>query len=370
MSIFLFLKQIVDMLYLYHFLDYVMVGMALIALIYQLILVRPSLKKEICFTDVTVLGLGLIIFIHYLECPAGNHEVMMKIGSAFLLYYVGRIYHERLEECSSALVVSSYIVVYANLIHRIAFFHDVFWNVEDARGDLFFNDTDLGFGLLIAFIFLTMYARNGIMKLVTVFLVIPTLLFNSCAGVQKILFFTILVLILIYVLEIMGVPRKTSNGILLTNVLGLFALIVFLILPVFTGKVNLLYEILEGNWISPSKFTEKFTEWNKTVEQLRQSPVIGKLFGISLVNRPNNQYVATLYTTGWVGIGISILYLFSVLANIIRIEDRKAFYVWTMITILFVGSSILNNCMEFTQCSWFFMMYGGMVVSNVRKTVA
>lgn len=368
MSIFLFLKQIVDMLYPYHFLDYAMVGMALIALIYQLILVRPSLKKEICFTDVVVLLLGGIILVHYLENPVGNHSVTMKLGSAFLLYFLGRIYHERLEECSPALVGSSYIVVYANMIHRLVFFHSDFWGLKDARGDLFFNDTDLGFGLLIALIFIVMYARNGILKLVTVFFVIPVLLFNSCAGVQKILFIAIFILLLIYVFEVMGVPRKVSNGILLTGILGLFALIVTLMLPVFTGGINFLYNILEGKWISASTISERIGEWDVIWNQVKGASLIRKLFGISLTGRPFNQYISILYTTGFIGVVLSLLYLFSILKNITSVKDRKMFYIWTLITILFLGSSILNNCMEFTQCSWFFMMYGGMVVSNSRKT--
>lgn len=355
------------MLYPYHFLDYAMVGMALIALIYQLILVRPSLKKEICFTDVVVFLMGLIVFAHYLENPVGNHSVTMKLGSAFLLYFMGRIYHERLEECSPALVGSSYIVAYANLFHRLVFFHSNFWGLTDAKGDLFYNDTDLGFGLLIALIFIVMYARNGILKLVTVFFVIPVLLFNSCAGVQKILFIAIFVLLLIYVLEVMGVPRKAANGILLTGVLGLFALIVILMFPVFTGEINFLYSILEGRWISVATFSERIGEWDVIWNQIQEASLLRKLFGISLAGRPFNQYITILYTSGIVGVALSLIYLCGVLKNISSVKSRKIFYIWVLITILFLGSSILNNCMEFTQCSWFFMMYGGMVVSNSRK---
>ncbi len=366
MTLFLFLKQITDMLYPYHFLDYGMVVMAVIALVYQVALVRPDVRKHVKVADVAILLLSLLLTIQFLRNPASTYSVYVKVLSAFLMYFVGRMYYERLQECSGALAASGYVVVYANLIHRLVVFGTQFFHVTNAEGDFYYNDTDLVYGLLIALIFIAMYGRNSLIKGITMFFVIPVLVLCSDAGVQKVLFIAIYVLIVIYCLEKLGVPRKTANGILITAIVGLAFLIVMMLLPVFTGLNNSVFKIFAGDWISFRQLELRYDDWKHIWLEIRQAGILEKAFGLSLGLHLSNQYITVLYSFGIVGCIITVVYALDVLRRIFKIQDRKTYYVMVLLTILFMGSSILNNCMEFTQCSWFFMMFGGMVVSAGR----
>ena len=51
MTFFLFAKQLVDMFYQYHTLDYMMVILVVLLLIYQVALVRPDIRKRFMLTD-------------------------------------------------------------------------------------------------------------------------------------------------------------------------------------------------------------------------------------------------------------------------------------------------------------------------------
>lgn len=61
MSFFLFIKQFVDMLYPYQFLDYGMVVLVILLLGYQVALVRPDIRHHISVTDGIMLGLGVLL---------------------------------------------------------------------------------------------------------------------------------------------------------------------------------------------------------------------------------------------------------------------------------------------------------------------
>ena len=61
MTFFLFAKQLVDMLYQYHTLDYMMVILVVLLLIYQIALVRPNIRKRFMLTDGIVVLLSALL---------------------------------------------------------------------------------------------------------------------------------------------------------------------------------------------------------------------------------------------------------------------------------------------------------------------
>lgn len=370
MSLFLFLKQIIDILYAFHWLDYMMVAFALIALVYQVLLVRPSVKGNITLMDACVVVLAGLMTYHYLKAPQDAYATYVKILSGFLLYFVGRVYYERILECGDALAYASYIVIYANLIKRISTFGVHLLQVSNAGGDLYYNDTDLGYALLVAWIFLAMYGRNSVIKMITLFLTTPYLLLWSDAGVQKVLFLAILVLIFVYCVEKLGVPRRTSNTILITAVVGLLTLIGMLLLPVFTGKSNGVIQIFQGGWISAESLQSRYGCWKGVWEEYRQASVKEWILGISLTSAEpmNNQFLKLLYSGGILGVFVVMLYSLGILISGIQARDRKTYYTALLFAILFLGTGILVNCMEFSQMSWYLFLYLGMVVSAYKYT--
>ena len=67
MGIFLFAKQLVDMLYQFQWLDYMMVLFSLILFGYQIVLVRPNLKKGFNLTDGIVVLIALLTTITFVR---------------------------------------------------------------------------------------------------------------------------------------------------------------------------------------------------------------------------------------------------------------------------------------------------------------
>ena len=97
MTLFLFLKQIVDMLYQYRILDYMMVVWVVLLLLYQVALVRPDIRKNVTLADAIVILLAFLLTMTFVRSQSG-YQIYFKVMSAFLIYFVGRIYYDRIKD--------------------------------------------------------------------------------------------------------------------------------------------------------------------------------------------------------------------------------------------------------------------------------
>lgn len=369
MSIFLFLKQIVDILYPYQWLDYMMVALAIVALVYQIMLVRPSLKGKLTLSDCCI-GILLILFsVAFLKKDFADYSNFVKVLSAFFMYFVGRIYYERIQECESALSLSAYIVVYTNFIHRVLQHGLAIFSIENAYGDLYYYDTDMAVAMLIALSFIAMYARNNLRKFFTMFVVIPYMIIYSDADVQKILLFALFGILILYVLEMAGVKRKISDFMLGAAIVGLLIAVLILISPVFTGSENnFLVELLYGESISAQNIYSRYDGWREAWKSISESSLIIKFFGLGLTTEISvySLYLKTLYVLGLSGLILMFMFIASVVYYVIQVEDRKTYYVTVLLAVMILGTGLLTNSIEATQMSWFPMMFAGMVVSSVQ----
>ena len=105
------------MLYKWQWLDIAMVLLAIGMLGYQYLLVRPDIKKELRPADAVVAVLAFLSTISFFR-DVTAYQAYIKVMSAFLLYFMGRLYYDRILECDDALALSSYLIVYINFIHR------------------------------------------------------------------------------------------------------------------------------------------------------------------------------------------------------------------------------------------------------------
>ena len=144
-----------------------------------------------------------------------TYQTYFKVLSAFLMYFVGRLYYDRIRECSEALACSSYLVVYLNFFYRIGQYGLKFRNVVSADGDLYYYDTDMAFAMILAMIFIAMFAKNSVLKLATIMMICPYMVFYSDAGIQKVLMLVSYTIILIYISELIFRKRKLSNILLI-----------------------------------------------------------------------------------------------------------------------------------------------------------
>ena len=368
MSFFLFVKQFVDMLYPYQILDYGMVILIIILLGYQIALVRPNIRKYFGSTDAIVLMYGILLTFSWIRSD-GGYQIYFKVLSAFLLYFMGRIYYDRIKECYGALVLASYAIIYLNLGKRIWNFGMKLWLVKDAGGDFYYNDTDMAFAIILAMVFVAMYARNSVIKLLTIFVVCPYMVFFSDAGIQMALMLAVYVILGIYVIELVLRKQRLSGILLTVMVVGLLVIVILLYAPVM-GRIapDRVVGLFTSRFFDMGNMYSRYGEWMQILDKCSEGSVLQYIFGSNLGAKViiRSLYIKIFYATGYCGLLLTLLAIVSVMHYVIKVEDRKTFYLTVIMAILLLGSGVAVNSMESTQMSWFPMLFAGMVISSVQ----
>lgn len=365
MSIFLFIKQFVDMLYKWQWLDVVMVLLVVAMLGYQYLLVRPDLKKEFRAADFVVMTMVILSTISFFR-DVTAYQAYIKVMSAYLMYFMGRLYYDRILECDDALALSSYLVIYINFIHRLVVFGTKAIQVKNASGDFYYYDTDMAYAVVLAFIFVAMFSRNSVFKLVTLTLVCPYMVICSDAGIQAILLMVIAVVLLMYVLEVALNKKKLAMAGLGIIIIGLLAAVAIIYAPLLTQNTSGTWALFGGGTaLDIANMESRYAEWRSVFEIRKPMGVLEILFGISFnTYQPlMSLYLKALYTLGVIGLVLGIGLIFQVFMAAYKGEDRKSFYVTVMLAILMLGSGVTFNTMESLQMSWFMMLFAGMVIS-------
>lgn len=369
MTLFLFLKQIIDMLYQYRVLDYIMVIWVVLLLLYQVALVRPDIRKNVTLSDGIVLLLGTLLTINFVRSQSG-YEIYFKVMSAFLMYFVGRIYYDRIKECYGALVTASYFIVYVSLAERIHRFGFALGTVKDAGGGFYFYDTDLAFAMILAMVFIAMFGKNSVFKLITIFIVCPYMVIFSDAGIQVMLMFAVYAVIAIYVLELIFRKKKMFNYLLTITVLGLIAIVIFIYLPVFGVDNNVLMtKIFDGHFLNSSSMNDRYAAWQEALNEIEKSGIAGRLFGVGMGAEitVRSLYIKIFYSMGTAGLLLSAMLIVAVMYYVTKVDDRKTFYLAVIMAVVLLGTGVTVNSMESTQMSWFPLLFAGMVVSSAQE---
>lgn len=368
MTLFLFAKQLVDMLYQYHTLDYMMVILVFLLLIYQIALVRPDIRKRFMLTDGIVVALGVLLTITFFRSGNG-YQIYFKVMSAFLIYFVGRVYYDRIKECYGVLTLAAYLVIYSNFLVRLSHFGSSLLKVQDAGGDLYYYDTDMAFAMVLAMVFIAMFGRNTVFKLFTVFAVCPYMVFFSDAGIQMVLMIAVYAIMAIYLIELI-VNHKKLTGILLTVIiLGLLGIVAVIYMPVL-GFENpeQIVDLFNGRFFNNSNMYSRYTEWNMILDGCARGGLLSQLFGTGMGAGLSIQslYIKIYFSLGYVGLVLALLMIISIMYYVMKVEDRKTFYLAVIMAVLLLGSGVTVNSMEATQMSWFPLLFSGMVISSVQ----
>ncbi|MDE6814415.1 MAG: hypothetical protein K2P13_13035 [Lachnospiraceae bacterium] len=368
MTFFLFVKQFVDLFYQYQALDYIMVVLVLLLLVYQTALVRPDIRRRFMLTDGIVLVLGFQLTVIFIRSGNG-YQTYFKVLSAFLIYFVGRIYYDRIRECCKVLTLASYMVVYMNLAVRVSRFGTALLKVRDAHGDLYYYDTDMAFAMILAMVFITMFGKGTVFKLFTVFAVCPYMVFFSDAGIQMVLMIAVYAILAIYLLELI-LNKKKPSGILLTLIfLGLMGIVALIYMPVFGFEdQELIVGLFHGRFLNNQNMYSRYAGWKEILETAGAQGLTSRLFGTGMGAEVviRSLYIKIFYSLGYAGLVLVALLIVSIMYYVTRVEDRKTFYLAVIMAVLLLGSGVTVNSMESTQMSWFPMLFAGMVISSVQ----
>lgn len=358
-----------------------MAVLAILIIAFQLWQDRPNVDEitryKILLPDICIIIISGILIIN-LPFQLINEKSFQliytygKVSSAILLYILGRLCFKRIEECPFFILSSSYIVVYANLICRIIRFKGEIFNCYNPDGDLYYYDTDMAFSIIMALIFIAILGQNTLIKFITIFAVCPFMVFHSNAGTQKILLVIILIILVFYMGERAVKKHKFTDFIMPSAILFLMLILAIILLPVFTDvKETMLFDFFDKYLISTANLSNKFETWRAIWLQTDFSNIKGLLIGngIPTSTQIDNTYLATIYSIGFIGLISAIIFVLSISGFATKIKDRQTYYITIMLTILFLGSCINKNGLEFTQMSWFVMMYFGMATSSSTEDI-
>ena len=228
----------------------------------------------------------------------------------------------------------------------------------------------MAFAIVLSAVFITMFGKNTIAKGITVFLVCPYMVFYSDAGIQKVLMLVVYGIAFIYLLEIIFRSKRFTSILLTCMVLGLIAVVAMIYLPVM-GYQNdtLLAGIFGGSLLDFNNMYFRYGDWKEIAAAFKEQPFLLRLFGVSMDAgvAVESLYIKLLYVCGYLGMVIAFAMVCYVTYYVVKIKDRKTFYLAVMMAVIFLGTGVTINSMECVQMSWFPLLFAGMVVSSVKE---
>ena len=377
MTLLLFLKQITDMFYAVRWIDYLMAGFLVVLILYQGWMIIPRegedrLKYKPVLPDVCIILISVLLTVNLMSRGNINIYQSAKVCTALMIYLLGRMAYKRVGENTAFLAISSYIVIYVNVIIRFANLgYTGFFSTNATDNGMYYYGTDLAYAMLIGLIFVAMYGKNNILKFVTIFAVCPFMILTCITGVQHILMWIVYVILFLFMSERAVKRRKFTDFLLPLMILVMLTVIVVLNIPAITGdKTNVLIECLNRLKISTENFVGRYMKWGDIWNEIRGTDsIVSRVFGIGNAGDKSiaSLYIGIIYSLGYAGIILFFIFIMSVAGYAVKVYDRRTYYVTVMMAVLFLGTGINVLTIEFTQMSWFPMLFAGMAVCAGNK---
>jgi len=383
MSVFLFLKQFVDMFYQYQILDYGMVLLASGLLFYKLYKEKYSLR-DLNYADITILLLCVLFTVSFVRNIEGYKEYF-KILSGFLVYFLGRVCYSEIMEKGRFLAISSYVVVYANFAYRMVrqdfqLFLDASRETELNLGEFYYYKADMGVAMIIAVIFIFAFSQVKWLKWITIGVFCPYMVFYSGARMQQVVLGIVYFIIILSLIEdqtgrVFKLDWKMALGTMAVLVLGVAILAILPQIPLFRERfgANFGFDFSQGIF-SERLMHSRQTIWGDILKYFHEQSFGSKLFSIDLiserlhnsVNRASHcTYIRILYAIGYAGFGLFIALIIEALFIVNKVKGRVLFYVMVELWVMYLLNGISLAAIDYTQMSWFPMLFLGGTVGLV-----
>lgn len=386
MPIFLFCKQIVDVLYQYKILDYGMVLFALILILYKIWKDKlyTNIREFISLADVIVLALMVVYVMAFLRYPSA-YGTFFKVESCFFIYFLGRVYGEEIMKHGKLLAIAGYIVVYANLIYRFYQFGFKFFVTGPEvvllnLGGLYYYKTDLAIGMIIAVLFIYMFSENRWLKWITVLPICGYMVFYSSARMPQLIMVAEYILILFCELEkrtrfeLKITPKfiKVVTGIVFSLMIAFFVVLQFF--PFEKVEAGLKMDIGLGSTIENMMHSRHIVWWD-ILKYFSEQSFLTRVFGIDLATeymhnaeniRAHSAYIKQIYATGYIGCSMFLMFVSSVLLQLSKGKNKKTVYISLVLWMMFLGTGLTIESLEATQMSWFPMLFAGILFTGQK----
>lgn len=364
MNLILLLKPIADMLFEYQVLDIILVLGVIIVTLSRI----KSTKMRWALLDTIIVILGFLFFLSYLRDTNGVNT-FVKIESGFLLYFAGRMTYSKAIKNQKYLMWGFLIVL---LITAFSFINKsgfiVWGRVNTFRGYYFFK-TDLAAAMaqlfaIFAIIKKRSYINYAILGISSYFVFISN---------ARMYYFVIVILVLFFFLylreEIYQVRLRINTKLMLLGIAVLIGMLFGLnYLNQMLGEEYLLIEFQSSSDLVGNANTQgRSVAWENILEHFFNQPFWDRFWGLDLISdekvgiicNSHNLYIKVLYSTGYLGCSIFILYIIRIIQAINNTQSAELYYLTLSFFAIYILSGISYITIESTQLTWLFMYYIG-----------
>lgn len=383
MSIFLLAKQIVDMLYQFRFLDYGMVLLAIALLGYKIWKDKlyKDIRDKIIVTDVLVVALGIVYVLSFLRYTP-QYGTFFKVESCFLIYFLGRVYAKDMMNHGKLLAFAGYVVIYANFVYRFYQFGCKFILIGVEKtllnvGGFYYYKTDLAFGMLIATLFVYLFAKNNLFKWFTIIVISGYMVFYSGARMGQVVMLGMYALMIGREYAIRHDKKLGMNRNVMTIIMN--CLMVCMVL-LFIGIQLFPFEKLQGMFDLNTELGKKLDNlmhsrhiiWTDILYYFSEQNILTRLFGIDLGTeylhtsahlRCHSQYIKQIYSTGYIGCFLVFFFVKKAFCLCCDRLDDKVKFISMVVWVAVLGFGFSIESLEATQMSWFPMLFLGALCS-------
>lgn len=375
----LFLKPIIDIFYQIRFLDIIILFFALLLLLNQITKKYLEKNKVDVFILLLLIMYSAILLKDYSYYSLNTY---IKIVSAYILYFIGRLATENIDVCLEFFKLGSEIAMGINVIALLLGKGMKTWGTAQTLTGLYAFKTDMAVALITLIIILITERKKNV-KDVSILIVALLLLIMTNSRIS------ILVGLAIFALGFLYYKEMKSKGKYILKINIKLVLLIFLVAITsiyilrFLGKTSLFSKMgfisLNFNKLN-DLFSDSNTQgrnhiWIQIMSDFEKHGFVDKLFGISIDNNiaaimnatnvsAHNLYLAIIYGIGFCGIVVTILFMFGILKKLNSTKNRRLFYVALMYICMFLVFGISVNTNEFTNYSWPFMLFIGMLFNH------
>lgn len=368
-----FLKPLVDMLYVFQFLDVILMVFCIYCFFTPRFKITPL--KTI---DIVALVLMLLFLFSFIRNPKGWSQ-FLKIESSFLLYFLGRFYKmgfPKLLQCLQRGFIPVLVVTVIAFLAKTGF---VYWGQINTFKGVYYFKTDLALAMTQCFIVYG-YHRGHNNKLLRYLILACCLFFILIANAR--IYYLIMGLVLFitacYYYELKNrriIVRLNFKFWLYAAMLLVLTVLIMIWLNGILGGSLLLVDPTDGLY-GEANTQGRSIVWAEIYDIFANSNLLSRFMGIdlcsdispSLGHNSHSLYLKILFSTGYVGCLFFLFFIVLILKTISSLDNRFYFYITLTFFIMFILGGVSYITIESTQATWIAMFIVGKAVTlNNRK---
>lgn len=371
----IFLKPLIDMIWQIK-------AVTLIMVIMSFVLLFKSLKRvKVDFINIIVFWLMFQSVVSLLNNLSNNNMIaFIKVFSNLIMILIGRDNYEKNKEISNLLCKSFVLVLITNVIIIALGKGQIQWGNSLTLKGIYYFKTDFALAIMQIFIFFRYIPdKYKFIRRIIMYFICPVLILLSNARVYLIVIIIELACSYVEYLETNNKINKFKidiktiaigvifvySGILMVSELGKTELFKSLNLISFDMNAK------DGGLMSESNTQGRDVIWEGILNGISNEPVINKVLGIDYVSDKtmndkfadsHNTYLKILFSFGYLGCILFGILIFVSMMYVNREENKKLKFTYIMLLVSYIVSGISYSSIVFTQQSWIFFLYLGMIV--------